>query len=134
MQVLLCQTHPAPCNSNCRGNFSWSAFDAGSLAILRGITTLRLLGLEHYTGKSVDGYREWPTEEMLAAIGDLQQHNPTLKVAHQSTVQLCIWSTNLPADMSATPLCLACHIAYSCMTTVWLLVKAAWRVTAPEFY
>ena len=65
---------------SCRRATCDSEFDAASLAVLYAVKTLTLLDLEQRYGWMEEGKLRQPPEKLVAAVADLQQHNPTLKV------------------------------------------------------
>lgn len=59
-----------------------STFNAASLSVLRSVTTLLQLDLEQHAPRmdAEEQARLEPSQELKAAVADLQQHNPILKV------------------------------------------------------
>ena len=59
-----------------------SKFNAASLSVLRSITTLCQLDLDQHPClmDAEAQARLEPSQELKAAVADLQQHNPNLKV------------------------------------------------------
>ena len=66
----------------CRRDFSECKFDEASLAVLHSVTSLTMLEFEQHLTEDDEGGRDQPAPpaELLAAVADLKQHNPVLKV------------------------------------------------------
>ncbi len=70
---------PALC---CRRDDKESKFDGASLSVLHGVKSLTMLRFEQNLAEDDDRPREQPAppQELVAAVADLKQHNPVLKV------------------------------------------------------
>jgi hypothetical protein len=66
----------------CRRDDKEFKFDGASLAVLHGVTSLTMLRFEQHLAEDDDRPREQPAppQELVAAVADLKQHNPVLKV------------------------------------------------------
>jgi hypothetical protein len=80
--AVFCYLCRAVCHLNCRRMWGDSKFNAASLSVLRSVTTLLQLDLEQHTPRmnAKEQARLEPCQELKAAVADLQQHNPSLKV------------------------------------------------------